>query len=458
MRDALAGRDVLAKSRTGSGKTLAFAIPMVEGLDSRLRKPIGLVLVPTRELCVQVTDELKAISGSKKLRVAPVYGGVGLNAQAHRASTAQIIVATPGRLQDLIDRRMVSLTDVQILVLDEADRMLDMGFQPQVDKIVANIKGKHQTMFFSATLDGRVGNLARAYTNDPVRHEIEDKSPVIETADHRFVPVEADDKIDRLFDELERDRRLALVFVRTKRGADRLAKKLHTGGIRTVAMHGNMSQPQRQKALDQFASGRSTVMIATDVAARGLDLDGITHVFNFDPPTDHTDYVHRVGRTARAGRSGTGVTFVTSDQLGEVSAIARALKLNAQFEAEGLRLVERGKPGRTTNSHGRGAAKRSFSRNNHGGAASSPRHAPKPAHRGSARPSGAGRGNTGTVKWFNDNKGYGFIEPDDGSKDLFAHHSSIVGDGFKSLVEGARVSFESRTGPKGPEATQISPA
>ncbi|MGI8407248.1 MAG: DEAD/DEAH box helicase, partial [Actinomycetota bacterium] len=219
MADALAGRDVLAKSRTGSGKTLAFAIPMVERLSPDIRKPLGLILVPTRELAVQVTEEIKGIARKKDLRVAPVYGGVALHKQAKFASTAQIIVATPGRLHDLIERRMISVTSVQVLVLDEADRMLDMGFQPQVDRIVDTIKGERQTMFFSATLDGRVGTLARSYTNDPARHEIVEKSLVIEEADHRFVPVTNDGKTDTLVRELRQERDLALVFVRTKRGA-----------------------------------------------------------------------------------------------------------------------------------------------------------------------------------------------------------------------------------------------
>jgi superfamily II DNA/RNA helicase len=350
MADALKGRDILAKSRTGSGKTLAFAIPIVEQLTSTVRKPEALVLVPTRELAVQVTEELEAITRTKKMRVASVYGGVSLPTQARKAASSEVIVATPGRLQDLIERRMISLSRVRILVLDEADRMLDMGFQPQVDRIVKHISKERQTMFFSATLDGRVGELARAYTNDPVKHSIEDRSPVIETADHRFVPVEAAGKIDRLFDELNKDRDLAVVFVRTKRGAEKLSKKLGQAGVRAVALHGNKTQGQRKRALDGFASGRQDVLIATDVAARGLDLDGITHVFNFDPPADHTDYVHRVGRTARAGRSGTGITFVTAEQASEVAAIARALKLHSQFEAEGLRLnggrTHRAAPGR----------------------------------------------------------------------------------------------------------------
>jgi superfamily II DNA/RNA helicase len=455
MRDALAGRDVLAKSRTGSGKTLAFAIPVVERLDPKVRKPAALVLVPTRELATQVTAEMEVIARTKQLRVASVYGGVALPTQARKAASANVIVATPGRLQDLIERRLIALGSVRILVLDEADRMLDMGFQPQVDRIVKHISRERQTMFFSATLDGRVGTLARAYTNDPVRHSIEDKSPVIETAEHRFVPVEQAGKIDRLFDELNKERDLAVVFVRTKRGAEKLSKKLGSAGIRSVALHGNKTQGQRQRALDGFASGRQNVLIATDVAARGLDLDGITHVFNFDPPADHTDYVHRVGRTARAGRSGTGVTFVTQEQAAEVGAIAKALKLHTQFEAEGLKLAG----GRNTPQRGSGrpqSGRKAGPPKLNGRQSDATRTRGAARHR-SLRPRGGDRMAVGTVKWFNDAKGFGFIEPEDGSKDLFVHHTSIVAEGYKSLAEGAKVEFDAQEGAKGPEAKNVTP-
>jgi superfamily II DNA/RNA helicase len=457
MVDALAGRDVLAKSRTGSGKTLAFGIPLVERLEGAARKPAALVLVPTRELAVQVTDEIKDIARTRDLRVAPVYGGVSLHKQAKFASTSQIVVATPGRLQDLIDRRFISLSNVRILVLDEADRMLDMGFQPQVDRIVKELKQERQTMFFSATLDGRVGNLARAYTSDPARHEIEEKSLVIEEADHRFVSVHHESKIDVLVEELRQDRDLALVFVRTKRGADKLAKKLRPFGIDAVTMHGNMSQGQRERALNKFASGRASVMIATDVAARGLDLDDITHVINFDPPHDHKDYVHRVGRTARAGRGGTGVTFVAHDQQRDVGAIAKSLKLHREFEAEGLRLGDSRRNGKGPASNNRSNrsplrkerdARSSTTKDDH-------RRDRKVARHRSSRQGGGVSMATGTVKWFNDAKGFGFIEPDDGSKDLFVHHTSIVAEGYKSLPEGAKVEFDAQEGAKGPEAKNV---
>lgn len=327
---ALAGTDLLAKSPTGSGKTLAFAIPLVERAPHDDARPAALVLVPTRELAVQVTEEIQTLATARHLSVATVYGGVALRQQANVARFADIIVATPGRLQDLLDRRLITLDAVEILVLDEADRMLDMGFKPQVDRIVKRLPRDRQTMFFSATLDGEVGELASAYTQSPVRIEAELPSEHAPgDIEHRFVPVTADTKVSTLVELLHDERGLALVFVRTKRGADRLARKLAQQGVKAVAMHGDLTQGQRQRALERFDSGNVTTLIATDVAARGLDLDDVTHVINFDPPEDGKAYTHRVGRTGRAGRSGTGVTLVLPEQQADMSRVAR---LNGQHE------------------------------------------------------------------------------------------------------------------------------
>jgi ATP-dependent RNA helicase RhlE len=337
--EALAGRDVLAKAPTGSGKTLAFGIPIVERTSASEGAPAALVLVPTRELASQVAEELARIGAAKKLRVAAVYGGAPLPSQAKRAKDAHILVATPGRLQDLIERRLVALDKVKILVLDEADRMLDMGFKPQVERIVRKISTKRQTMLFSATLDGEVADLARAYTHDPGRFQSE--LPCIDTGDevveHAFVSVTAADKIDRLIELLDADRGLALVFVRTKRGAGRLADKLGRRGVSAVAMHGDMTQSARERALSHFRAGKVTTLVATDVAARGLDLDEISHVINFDPPEDGKGYTHRVGRTGRAGRGGQGITLVLPEQEGDVSRVAAGLGHHEQFESTGMR-------------------------------------------------------------------------------------------------------------------------
>ena len=334
--DALAGRDVLAKSPTGSGKTLAFAVPMVERLKGSEARPSGLILVPTRELAAQVTAEIGTIAPAHDLRVAAVYGGVSIGSQAKASRDAHILVATPGRLQDLVERRIVSLDGVRILVLDEADRMLDMGFQPQVDRIVARLPKKRQTMFFSATLDGKVGELAREYTQNPGHYEAALTPDQQGEVEHRFLPVTADNKVATLAGLLAEERGLALVFVRTKRGADRLVQKLARHDVSAVAMHGDMNQSQRERALKRFENGTIKTLVATDVAARGLDLDDITHVINFDPPEEHTADVHRVGRTGRAGRNGTGVTLVLPEQQAEVSHVARMLGHTETFANQGM--------------------------------------------------------------------------------------------------------------------------
>ena len=336
--DALTGRDVLAKSPTGSGKTLAFSIPIVERLDAGDARPSALILVPTRELAAQVTAEIGTLAPARDLRVAAVYGGVSIGSQAKASRDAHILVATPGRLQDLVDRKIVSLDGVKILILDEADRMLDMGFQPQVDRIVARLPRKRQTMFFSATLDGKVGELARAYTNNPSHFEAQ-LTPDQEQGEveHKFVPVTADNKVETLAGLLNEERGLALVFVRTKRGADQLVKKLARQQVDAVAMHGDMSQRARERSLARFEGGKVRTLVATDVAARGLDLDDITHVINYDPPAEHTSYVHRTGRTGRAGRSGSAITFVLPDQQAETSHVARRLGHGEKYEEAGLR-------------------------------------------------------------------------------------------------------------------------
>jgi superfamily II DNA/RNA helicase len=335
--DALAGRDVLAKSPTGSGKTLAFGIPLVERSRDSGSGPVALVLVPTRELALQVAEEIKSFASVKKVKVGVAYGGAPVGAQAKKLRGAQIVIATPGRLQDLVERRMISLEAVRTLVLDEADRMLDMGFRPQVEKLLRRLPRERQTMLFSATLDGEVGELAGAYTRDPSyfsngrEQELEDS-----VTEHGFVAVTAEDKVERLVELLKAESGLSLVFVRTKRGADRLAEKLARRGIPVVAMHGDRSQPQRERALEKFRTGKVRTLVATDVAARGLDLEAIAHVINFDPPEDDKGYIHRVGRTGRAGRAGRGSTLVLPDQQAEVSRVAARLGHGEKFAETGM--------------------------------------------------------------------------------------------------------------------------
>jgi len=257
--------------------------------------------------------------------------------QAAKARSAHVLVATPGRLEDLAQRKMVDLSRIRILVLDEADRMLDMGFRPQVDRIVRRLPRNRQTMFFSATLDGEVGEIARAYTSSPSRLEAE--APVDRAEgeiEHRFVAVSVDTKVETLVDHIRAAEGLTLVFVRTKRGADRLMHRLARHHVKAEALHGDMSQRARQRALERFESGKVTVLVATDVAARGLDIDDIEHVINFDPPQEDKGYLHRTGRTGRAGRSGIAITFVLPDQQADASRVASRLGHREQFEEAGM--------------------------------------------------------------------------------------------------------------------------
>jgi ATP-dependent RNA helicase RhlE len=335
--DALAGRDVLVKSPTGSGKTIAFAVPLVERIEAEDPRPSALVLAPTRELAQQIVVEMSPLAHARALSVAAVYGGAGIERQSKLARRAHILVATPGRLEDLIARGAVDLSRVRILVLDEADRMLDMGFRPPVDRIVSLMPRQRQTLFFSATLHGEVNLIARAYTTDAIRHEHAPPGQRRGDVHHRFVSVTSNSKLDALVQELrDESRGLTLVFVRTKHGADRLVKRLRARDIEALAMHGNKSQSQRERALARFGSGRVDTLVATDVAARGLDVDDITHVINFDAPADRDGYVHRVGRTGRAGRTGVGVTFVSPEQADDVHKIASGLALHREFAKSGL--------------------------------------------------------------------------------------------------------------------------
>jgi superfamily II DNA/RNA helicase len=324
--DVLAGRDVLAKSPTGSGKTLAFGVPLVDRIAADAKRPAALILAPTRELAGQIVEELRPLARVRNLDVAAVYGGVGFEKQIRNARRAHILVATPGRLEDLLERRAFTLGHVRALVLDEADRMLDMGFRPAVDRIVAQCPRERQTLFFSATLDGEAGRIAKAYTRDARRHEHTPPKQRRADIEHRFMAVEHDQKLRVLVGELD-DSDMALVFVRTKRGADRLVKRLAREGVQAVAMHGDKSQNQRERALAAFEAGRVDTLVATDVAARGIDVNGISHVINYDPPADRADYVHRVGRTGRAGRTGIGITFFGREHARDVQ------KLRKEFQS-----------------------------------------------------------------------------------------------------------------------------
>jgi len=328
IRDGLAGRDVCGKAKTGSGKTLAFGLPLVERVGkAEPHKPTGLVLVPTRELANQVSTVLTPLAEVMGRSVQTVYGGVGFEPQREALQRGvDILVATPGRLIDLMEHRDVHFDKVEVLVLDEADRMLDMGFSPQVQKILYKITGPHQTMLFSATLDGAIARIVNRYLADPVMHEVASDEPTVDQMEHRFFYVHQLDKV-KVAAAICRGVERALLFTNTKRAADKVAQQLEREGVKAMAIHGDLRQPARERALAQFSTGKVPVLVATDVAARGLHIDGVDVVVHYDPTDDATSYLHRSGRTARAGRTGVAVTLMLWNQENEVRAVMRRLAL-----------------------------------------------------------------------------------------------------------------------------------
>jgi len=330
--DALAGRDVLGRAQTGSGKTLAFGLPLLTRLaalpDRRREKaPRGLVLVPTRELAQQVADVLAPLGRTVGVSIATVYGGVSISRQVASVRHADVVVATPGRLIDLLERHALTLSNIQVTVLDEADHMADLGFMPAVTQIIDLTPADGQRMFFSATLDRGVGELVTSYISDPALHAVTsstDSGP----AEHRVLVLSAQDKVPVAAEIASRPGR-TLFFVRTKHGADRLAKQLSRAGVEAAAIHGDRNQSQRQRALDAFTAGHPRVLVATDVAARGIHVDDVDLVVQFDPPNDHKDYLHRSGRTARAGATGMVIALVERGQLRDLRKMHDAAGVTA---------------------------------------------------------------------------------------------------------------------------------
>ncbi len=435
--DALAGRDVAGRAPTGSGKTLGFGLPLVAGLvDARPRRPVALVLAPTRELAEQIMAELAPFCRAAGHWAASIYGGVGYGNQRKALDRGtELVVACPGRLEDLIQMRAIDLSDVTTVVVDEADQMADMGFLPAVRRIVGQTAARRQVLLFSATLDGPVAKLVEDFQHDPVRHEVGPKGPDVLAADHRFwlVPREKRQEVSaQIIERLG----ATIVFTRTRHGADRLAKQLGKHGVQAEPIHGGRSQGQRDRALAAFKQGKAAALIATDVAARGIHVDGVNGVIHYDPPAEHATYLHRSGRTARAGASGTVVSLLEGSQKKDALKLQRAVGIDSPLtDAAVHRLV----------------------------AAPSPVVAPEPVvsrrHTGRkqqvtapAAPSAQG---DGSVKFFNSGRGYGFIVPDAGGKDLFVHYSNIVTDGFKSLGEKQRVSYDVRPGRNGNEAFDV---
>ena len=326
MPDGIAGRDVCGKAKTGSGKTLAFGIPMIQRLSkAKPHRPTGLALVPTRELAVQVCKELAPLAATRGLVFEAIYGGSPIEKQiAALKRGVDFVVATPGRMIDLIQQEEVSVADLEGVVLDEADRMADMGFMPQVEWILRRTEKKHQTLLFSATLDGMVGALISRYQTDPVTHEVESREVTVAEMEHRFLAVHEMDRV-RVAARIVEASNKTIIFSRTKWGADTITGKLIDEGVTASAIHGDLRQSQREKALSDFQDGRIKCLVATDVAARGIHVDDVDVVIHYDPPSDAKTYVHRSGRTARAGGSGVVVSLVLWDEELEIRKLLRRL-------------------------------------------------------------------------------------------------------------------------------------
>ena len=529
--DALAGRDVVGKAATGSGKTLAFGLPLMARLTkARPRKPVALILVPTRELAAQVQKEIAQLTDDRGRRVICIYGGTSYNV-ARKALNfgVDVVVACPGRLEDMLEQGALDLSSIETVVVDEADRMADMGFLPCVRRIVGATPNNRHVMLFSATMGPDVKSLVREFTNDAVIHDVVGEEAPSDV-DHYFWRVPRDQRPQITADIVEQYER-AIVFTRTKHGADRLARQLEERGITAVPLHGDRTQAQRERALRSVKSGQIRVLVATDVAARGIHIDLLPVVIHYDPPAQATDYLHRSGRTGRAGATGAVISLVGEDVIGQVKRMQKALGLTASIELRedapairlgavddsvaAERLDDRGGKGRSERStpreHDRGP--RTFERRDRGTSERAPRpergartertfseRAPRSEHsfaerierprsergartertlnerapraeRGaraertysdrvtSREPRFSGRntpskGSEAVVSFFNDSKGFGFASDDKGD-DLFIHFSNIVGDGFKSLAQGQKITFEEATGPKGREARNV---
>lgn len=328
--DALAGADVCGKAKTGSGKTFAFGVPMVQRLpaDPDSHRVLALALVPTRELCVQVCDELTPLAEARGLRMLSIYGGANMDKQIEALKAGvDMVVATPGRMIDLLERGEANVSDLQMVVIDEADRMADMGFLPQVEWILRKVEGTHQTLLFSATLDGVVNSLIQRYQTDPVMHEVESEEITVENMVHRFLHVHQMDKV-KVAAAIAAGAKKVLMFSNTKAGCDRLVRKLGDEGVRAQAIHGDLRQNMRERALERFADGRLPILVATDVAARGIHVDDVDVVIHFDPPPEHKTYLHRSGRTARAGTDGLVVTLALWNEELEVKRIQKRIGLD----------------------------------------------------------------------------------------------------------------------------------
>jgi superfamily II DNA/RNA helicase len=455
--DALAGRDVAGRAPTGSGKTLGFGLPLVARLtDARSKRPVALVLAPTRELAEQIMAELAPFAKAAGHHAASVYGGVGYGGQRKALDRGvELVVACPGRLEDLMQMRAIDLRDVTTVVIDEADQMADMGFLPAVRRIVEQTAPERQVLLFSATLDGPVAKLISDFQHDPVHHEVGPKGPDVHAARHHFWMVAREDRTATTADVIER-LGSTIVFTRTRHGADRLAKQLGRKGVQAEPIHGGRSQGQRDRALAAFKQGRAAALIATDVAARGIHVNGVNAVVHYDPPAEDATYLHRSGRTARAGATGTVVSLLDASQKKDAKKMQRGIGIDEPFTDARIgdlvfhaapAVVEHARTERVDTEHRQTRITRESAERNDRTPVEAPSSRPVP--------SGDAADAKGTVKFFNSGRGYGFITPDDGDKDLFVHFSAIAHDGFKTLDNGARVAYDVRQGRNGLEAFDV---
>src|ERR1017187_10326274 len=484
--DALAGRDVVGKAITGSGKTLAFGLPLIARLTkARPRKPVALVLVPTRELAAQVQKELAQLTEDRGRRVISIYGGTSYNV-ARKALNygVDVVVACPGRLEDMLEQGALDLSSTTTVVVDEADRMADMGFLPAVRRIISATARNRHVMLFSATMAPDIKALIKEFTHDAAIHDVVgDEAP--NDVDHFFWRVPRDQRPQITADIVEEYER-AIIFTRTKHGADRLTRQLEERGISAVPLHGDRTQAQRERALRSVKNGQVQVLVATDVAARGIHIELLPVVVHYDPPAQANDYLHRSGRTGRAGATGAVISLVGEDVIGQVKRLQKALgipqSLEPREDAPAIRLgavddavaaerLDDRPPKRRVESSPRDRERgpRNFERREPRERVTAPRRERHTSEVGtrpvrsferratqSARGESAGRprGKEGVVSFFNDSKGFGFASDDKGD-DLFIHFSSIVGDGFKSLSQGQKITFEEAQGPKGREAKNV---
>jgi superfamily II DNA/RNA helicase len=453
--DALAGRDVVAKAPTGSGKTIAFGVAAVERcVDSKPKRPRCLILEPTRELAAQVRDELASMKSDGGRRVVAVYGGTRYGpTQQALAKGVDLLVACPGRLEDLLEQGVVNLSDVDLVVIDEADRMADMGFLPVVRRLIEQTSPQRQVLLFSATMGKEIESLVKTYQKNPARHDVTGDEEAQGDVDHYFWAVSRDKRLEVLSNVVTQLGR-AVVFCRTRRGADRVARQLNAAGVTAVAIHGDRSQSQRERALKDFDRGHAVALVATDVAARGIHLEALPGVIHFDPPADATDYTHRSGRTGRAGLDGVVVSLVIEDQRRPVASLQRSLGLPSGFDdpstvaAPTIPVAYKTRVPSVSleeQEDRKGQRRSDKPRRSPGAHRSQPERSPSPQ---------GSQGPVGTVKFFDAERGYGFVSQE-GAKDLFVHATNLAVGPSGLLEVGQSVSFEIGRGKRGAEARNV---